>query len=167
MSEHDLTRDELLAQFIAMPERLEAALADLSESDLDLARSPDAWTIREIVHHIVDADDVTKIIVKAALGNPGCLYELEWYDPDNAWAETLDYAGRPIAPALALLRTNHSHIEELLQHLPDAWGRFVMLKRFEDSEEMRFTVGQLIYAQMGHVYHHIEHIRMTRQVHGR
>jgi hypothetical protein len=92
---------------------------------------------------------------------------LEWYDPNNIWAKTLDYANRPIAHALALLREGHRDIEQLLHHLPDAWERFVMLKRDKTSEERKITVGQLIQTQTGPAFHHIEQIRKTREVHGK
>jgi hypothetical protein len=167
MPDQEMTKAELLVRYVTLPDELEAALAGLSEPDFDLTRSTEAWTIRQIVHHIVDAEDVTKIIIKAALGNSGCTFGLEWYDPSNTWAKTLDYANRPIAHALALLREGHRDIEHLLNHLPDAWERYVMLKRDKNSEERKITVGQLIQTQTGHAFHHIEQIRATRQVHNR
>jgi len=128
MSEPDIKPEEVLERYKQLPKKLESAVAGLAEPVLDLARAPDAWSIRQIVHHIVDADDATKAIVKAALGTNGCLYSLEWYDPHNTWAVTLDYRRRPTSPALSLLRANHRELEELLRHLPDAWDRHVMLR---------------------------------------
>jgi hypothetical protein len=166
MAEQEMTPEVILVKYVTMPDELEVALAGLSESNLDLARAPDAWTIRQIVHHIVDADDITNTIIKAALGKPGCAFGLEWYDPDNTWAKTLDYASQPTAPAIALLRASHRHLEQLLRQLPDAWERYVMIKRFATAEETKLTVGQLIHSQTSHAFHHIEQIRATRQVHG-
>ena len=114
--------DEILAQYVAGPEDLERALEGLDASDLDTAREPDKWTIRQIVHHIVDGDDIWKTCLKAALGNPGCVYHLDWYDQES-WVEQLDYAGRELDTALALFRANRRHVAELIEHLPDAWGR--------------------------------------------
>ena len=56
MSEQLGTPEAILTAFAAGPEDLDRALAGLSESDLDLARGPEKWTIRQIVHHIVDGD---------------------------------------------------------------------------------------------------------------
>jgi hypothetical protein len=158
--------DVILTRYAAMPDGLEVVLAGLSESHLDLTRKADAWTIRQIVHHVVDADDATSIIIKAALGNPGCEYGLEWYDPRNTWAETLVYSSRAIEPAIVLLHANHQHIKQLLHHIRDGWERYVMLKRFVSSEATKMTVGQLIHSQTNHASHHIEQIRETRGVHG-
>jgi hypothetical protein len=158
---------EILTRYLALPDQLETVLSDLSDAGLDLARAPAAWTIRQIVHHIVDADDMTKTIIKAALGQSGCTYELDWYDANNVWAETLDYAHREIAPALRLLRANHEHLAALLQHLPDAWERHVMLKRNRSVEARKITVSQLMQSQTSHALHHLEQIRETRKMHKR
>lgn len=160
-----MTTAEILVRYVALPDKLEAALAGLAEADLELARSAEKWTIRQIVHHIVDADEVTKVIIKAALGNSGCTFGLEWYDLKNSWVPILNYASRPVAPALALFRANHRDLEALLNHLPEAWERYVMLKRDANSELRKITVGQLIQTQTAHAFHHIEQIRATRDVH--
>jgi hypothetical protein len=48
----------LLTRYAEGPEQLEAALAGLEETNLDVADTPESWTIRQIVHHIVDGDDL-------------------------------------------------------------------------------------------------------------
>ncbi len=60
---------EILARYADGPTLLDSALAGLSETDLDLALSADSWSIRQIVHHLADGDDIWKICIKAALGN--------------------------------------------------------------------------------------------------
>ncbi len=162
-----MTHEEILGRFVNMPGQLEAALAGLPEAALDWSRTAEAWTIRQIVHHVIDADDMTSAIIKAAVGKSGCVYALEWYDPANMWAQTLAYARRPITPGLALLRANHSHLEELLRHLPEAWDRHVLLQRFAGSEANKITVAQLMHSQTSHAFHHIEQIHITRRRHGR
>jgi hypothetical protein len=77
MPDQAMTTAEILVRYLTLPDELEAALAGLAEADFDLARSTEAWTIRQTVHHIVDADEVTKVIIKAALGNSGCTFGLE------------------------------------------------------------------------------------------
>jgi hypothetical protein len=165
MSEPDIKPEEVLERYKQLPKKLESAVAGLAEPGLDLARAPDAWSIRQIVHHIVDADDATKAIVKAALGTNGCLYSLEWYDPHNTWAVTLDYRRRPTSPALSLLCANHRELEELLRHLPDAWDRHVMLRRHANDEAVRISVARLLWDQTGHAFHHIGQIEQTRRLH--
>ena len=52
--------DSLITQYTDCLAELRAALAELAESDLDLALPEGGWTIRQIVHHIVDGDDLWK-----------------------------------------------------------------------------------------------------------
>ena len=56
---------------------LEAAVAGLSENELDSPRG--GWSIRQIVDHIVDGDDLWKTCIKAALGNSEGQFSLLWY----------------------------------------------------------------------------------------
>ncbi|MBX6341716.1 MAG: VOC family protein, partial [Thermomicrobiaceae bacterium] len=48
--------EEIVALYAEGPAALERALAGLDGADLDLARAPGAWTIRQIVHHVADSD---------------------------------------------------------------------------------------------------------------
>ncbi|UCG51869.1 MAG: DinB family protein [Candidatus Latescibacterota bacterium] len=155
----------VLARYVSIPRELDDALAGLSEAHLDLTRGPETWTIREIVHHIVDADALTKNMVMAALGNSGCTFELDWYDPTNTWARTLDYSHRPVESALQLLRANHAYLGELLEHLPDGHRRCVRSERFQRRGTQSLTVAELIDIQTRHATHHIGQIVSTRKQH--
>ena len=152
-----------LARYARAPERLEAALAALVESDLDTARAPGEWTIRQLVHHIVEGDLLWAGAIRAALGSPGCLYRHDWYTTDNRWAETLDYAGRPIEPALALFRANRAHIVELVEHLPDAWAQPFTIASARYPEGRPATAGDVVAMQARHADEHIAEIAARRQ----
>ncbi len=159
MSQAQRTREKKLAEYAALSDQLEAALAGLSEAELDTAAGEGKWTIRQIVHHISDAQDLIGTVMKVALGNSGSTYDQTWYDMSNTWAETLDYAGRSIAPAGTLLRARLVQIEQLLRHLPDAWERCVNLKTAMTPEGREVTVEYLIDSQTHHALHHIAQIR--------
>lgn len=166
MTESDSGPDEVLAGYLAAPGRLEAALAGLSETDLDLAREEGAWTIRQIVHHIVDSDDLAKTMITVAVGNSGCRYDQKWYDTRNTFAETLAYARRAVEPSVALFRANHRHLEELLSRIPDARERYVVLEWEKEPEGRKVTVDYLLKGQTWHVLHHLEQVQATRDAHG-
>ena len=55
-------QNEILELFKQGPSILENALAGLSDSELDYTPSNGGWTIRQIVHHISDGDDLWKIV---------------------------------------------------------------------------------------------------------
>jgi hypothetical protein len=47
---------EQLELYLSGVRELEAAVAGLSEADLELSLHPDSWTIRHIVHHLADSE---------------------------------------------------------------------------------------------------------------
>lgn len=53
--------------------------AGIKIEELDLPPLVGGWTIRQIVHHIVDGDDLWKACIKAALGNERGEFSLGWY----------------------------------------------------------------------------------------
>jgi hypothetical protein len=159
--------DAILARYADGPAQLEAAVTDLAEAELDLAQSADTWTIRQLVHHVVDGDDIWKVCIKAALGNSQGVFSLQWYwdIPQDTWVERWDYAGRAIEPSLALFRANRCHVVQLVGRIPDGWGRHMLIQWPRRPEAEPITVGDVIEMQAGHTLHHIEDIRAIRQTH--
>ncbi len=148
------------------PARLEDAIAGLSEADLDFALTPGTWTIRQLVHHIVDGDDLWKTCIKAALGNSKGEFSLQWYwdRPQDAWVESWNYAGRAIEPSLALLNANRRHVVQLLERIPDPWDRDILV-RWPSGEEARLTVGDVVEMQADHLAGHLDDILAVRKAH--
>jgi hypothetical protein len=166
MAEQTRDPDVLLARYADGPAQLEAALAGLGETDLDVAQTAGTWTIRQIVHHIADGDDLWKTCIKIALGNSSGLFSLRWYwdIPQGVWVERWDYAGRAIEPSLALFRANRRHMVQLVQQIPDAWDRCARIV-WPDGQEKPISVGYVIEMQGGHAMSHIDDIRTIRQSH--
>ena len=160
-------REAIIAEYAEGPKRLEAAIAGLSEGELELAESDDSWTIRQIVHHVADGDDIWKVFIKRAIGKPGGKFDLQWYweMPQNEWAKSWAYASREVAPSLALFRANRGHIVQLLEHMPEVWEQSLLV-RWSDEEEEEVKVAWVVKMQAQHVTGHVEDIRRTRLVHG-
>ena len=127
LSLQNLEQENLMPTYEKGAEQLDVALEGLSESQLDLARAQGKWTIREIVHHIRDAEDVWQTIIKAALGNTGCTFDISWYIPDNKCAVQLDYANRPIHCAVELFKAARRYIADLVKHLPNTMERSALI----------------------------------------
>jgi hypothetical protein len=157
----------ILALYEDGPEQVQAALAGLSQAELDAAPDAENWSIRQIVHHVVDGDDIWKTFVKIALGNSEATFELQWYwdIPQTAWAESWAYADRGIEPSLALLRANRRHVAQLLRVIPDAWERSLTIK-WPGGDLQQVTVGWVIEMQSRHVMGHVEDIQRIREAHG-
>ncbi len=164
MAGEGIDRDQLLARYDVGPAELEAALEGLSASDLDLSRGEGRWTIRQIVHHVVNGDDIWSMCLKAAFGSPGRVFTMGWYDHEG-WAEALDFGGRPVEAALALLHANRAYVAELVRRFPDAWERTVRVTRASESEGFEIPIQRALLIQTGHIPWHMLQIRETRERH--
>jgi len=161
-------QESVLARYLEGPTILERTLADLQDADLDAPPEGGGWTIRQIVHHIVDGDDIFKICIKAALGNEQPEFSLAWYWelPQDVWAERWAYEHRSLEQSLALLKASRAHVVHLLENVPDAWPRSVEFRK-RDGEIERLPVGAAVEIQADHVAHHVKRILAIRRESGR
>jgi hypothetical protein len=161
------TKQAILKQYTEGPAQLECALAGLAETQLELALDPGSWSIHQIVHHIVDGDDIWKTCIKMALGDQDASFSLEWYTqkPQIEWSESWAYSQRPLGTSLGLYRANRQHILDLLEHIPGACERSIRFQR-PGREEIWITVYDVIELHVHHLTEHIQDIQMIRQAHG-
>jgi hypothetical protein len=73
---------DAVKEFAEGPKRLEATLEDLTTFELDWRGDEAGWTIREIIHHMVDTDVRQTTHTKIALANSGSTMEFGWH-PGN------------------------------------------------------------------------------------
>ena len=157
-------QDSVLARYMEGPALLERALSGLQDADLDTSPSQGGWTIRQIVHHIVDGDDLWKTCVKVALGNEQAEFTLDWYWalPQEVWADRWAYTHRSLDVSLALLKANRGHVQQLLEKVPDGWYRSIRFRK-SNGEIERLTVGAVVEMQADHVVHHVNRILAIRR----
>lgn len=157
-------QEEVVELFRQGPDILENALTGLSDSELDYVPSNGGWTIRKIVHHIVDGDDIWKVCIKMAMGNENAEFSLAWYlaFPQTDWAKRWSYENRPIDISLVLFRANRKHILQLLEYARDGWNKYVRYKNPNGEIEV-VTTGFIIQMQAYHVVHHVKRISEIRK----
>ena len=157
-------KNEILELFKRGPAILENALSGLSDIELDYVSSNGGWSIRQIVHHLVDGDDLWKIYIKMALGNDQAEFNLKWYLalPQTEWANKWNYEKRSIDVSLTLFKAIRGHILQLLEYAPDGW---IKSAQFRDSNgEIEVApVGYVIQIQADHVVHHVKRISEIRK----
>ncbi len=146
------------------PDLLEQAVIGLQDAELDARPAGGGWSVREIVHHIADGDDIWKMGIKMAIGNEQAEFDLGWYCSLDqvTWSDRWGYSRRPIAPSLSLLRASREHIVQLLASVPEAWNRTVVVRTTKGGVE-QVTVGFVIRMQADHVIHHLARIRAILQ----
>jgi len=155
---------EIIELFKKGPLILENALTGLSDSELDYSPKNGGWTIRQIIHHIADGDDLWKTCIKMALGNEQAEFTLKWYlaFPQTEWAKSWKYENRSIGISLALLKVNRDHIMQLLESVKDGWSKSVQFLE-PDGKIETVPIGFVIQIQADHVVHHVKRISAIRQ----
>ena len=146
------------------PAELEKLLKNLTDADLDAVPARGGWTIRQIVHHIADGDDLWKLGIKMAMGDAQPDFSLRWYQelPQPTWAERWAYSRRPVDASLSLLNAVRTHLIQLVESVPDAWVRAIVVRK-QDGELEQVPVGFILQMQGDHLFHHLKRINEILQ----
>ena len=136
----------------------------MPDSALDMSPTQGGWNIRQIIHHLVDGDDIWKTCIKIALGNEQANFTLDWYRmlSQEEWGKRWAYEKRSIDISLTLLNAIRDHILQLLEHVPNGWNRSIEFQNPDGSVE-RITVGSIIEMQTDHLEHHISRIHAIQK----
>lgn len=155
-------RVEALKAWVQIPEDIQNAIQGLTGGDLDLIGGPDGWSIRETVHHVVEANLVAATIVIAALGKSGCTYDWSWLNPDLAWMEQMGYKTVPPEPAIATLQALTSYLSGVIDAVPDAMRREVKLLDAPGAKPRAVSVEEILTEEVKHANEHLQELP-TRQ----
>jgi hypothetical protein len=150
-------RAKCIREIAAAPAALRAAIAGLSESQLDTPYRPGGWTVRQVVHHVPESHMQAYGRFKLALteNEP----TVKPYD-ESKWAELPDVAKTPIAVSLALLEALHSRWVILMENLTAAdFAR----SYFHPEYKRAYTLNQVVAMYAWHGKHHVAHITSLRQ----
>ena len=166
MTHSDEKIRSILSRYAAGPALVRSSIQGLDATQLDLTISPDGWSIRQLIHHIVDGDYLWKEFLLQAAGDPERTFTLEWYWclPQDEWVKRWSYAERDIAPSLALLETNRQHTLQLIEQVPWLWEKSLLIPTRQGGQE-RVSVGEVVEMQSRHVEGHVDDIRQIRYAH--
>src|SRR5689334_8908348 len=97
-------RQVWIREIARLPQELRAAVAGLSEQQLDTPYRPGGWTVRQVAHHLPDSHMNALVRFKLALTEDQPT--IKPYD-EVRWATLADVA-LPVAPSLDLLEALHA-----------------------------------------------------------
>lgn len=149
-------RPLLLAQLAEAPSKLRAAVAGLSEVQLDTPYRPGGWTVRQVVHHLADAQVNWYIRPKLAVTE-----DVPTTKPyaEQLWAELADARYGPIEPSLRIFEGVTARWCRFLDSLgPAEWFR-----KFTNPEWGTLTVEDTLRGMAWHAHHHTAHITELRK----
>jgi hypothetical protein len=152
----DAHRRAWIDDIAATPAALRAAVAGLSDKQLDTPYRDRGWTLRQVAHHIPDSHIHAYSRTKYALTEKHPT--IKPYD-ENAWSALADARG-PLAPSLQMLEGTHTRWVALLRTLrgPDFGRTFV-----HPEHGKTFNLDDLIAMYAWHGKHHVAHITSLRQ----
>ena len=152
----DTQRASRISEIDEAPARLSAAVADLTQPQLDTPYRPGGWTVRQLVHHIADSHMNAFTRFKLALTETEPT--IKTYE-ESLWAELADTRTPPIEPSLAIVENLHKRWVILLRSLqPTDWPR-----KFRHPEWGLETVDFLLAQYAWHGRHHVAHITSLRE----
>jgi hypothetical protein len=148
-------RTALIGRFKAGYAEVTQALRGIAPAELDWRPAPDAWSVREIVHHLADADTFAAARLRRLLTEDAP--PIPAYD-EQILAERLRYASRPVEPALQVIEAVRATSAQLLEPLADTdWRR-----TGTHSEMGPYSVERWLEFNAAHPYDHADQIRRTR-----
>ncbi len=138
----------------ALPYKIEEAIKNFSNAQLDTPYRERGWTIRQVLHHLPDSHLNAYIRIKWSLTES--IPTIKAYD-EKAWAETPDALLDP-APAVVLLKALHVKLVSLLKNLKQE----DLLKEFIHPETKKnVSVARIIATYAWHGEHHLGHINLV------
>ena len=152
-------RQAAIQELAATPARVRAAVAGLSEAQLDTPYREGGWTVRQVVHHLVDSHVNAYIRLRLALteNQP----TIKPYD-ENIWANLEDARSAPVEVSLKLLEPLHERWVRLLRSLSaEQYARTLV-----HPDHGVKNVDWLLFLYSWHGRHHTAHITELRKQKG-
>ncbi len=149
-------RSALIARYRTGAAALVAALEGATPAELDWQPAPDAWTAREVVHHLEDAELTGAVRLRRLLAEE--TPAIPAFD-EALYRHRLRYASRPIAASLRAIATAHACTLELLEGLAEAdW-----LRAGTHSEDGAYSVERWLAFHAANTPDHTAAIHGLRQ----
>jgi uncharacterized damage-inducible protein DinB len=149
-------RSALVAEFALTPAKLRDAVAGLATAQLVTAHRPGGWTIRQVVHHLADAQINWYVRTKLALTEEQPL--VKPYD-EARWAELIEARTGPIEPSLLLLDALYQRWAALFRSLTEEqWTRKMI-----HADRGVFVLESTLPMHVWHGLHHTAHITELRK----
>jgi hypothetical protein len=161
------TVDDALTAWERIPRKIRNSISDLSESELDFKGGSDGWTIRENVHHLVEANLVAANMIVAALATDGGYFDWTWLNPEKSWMRRVGYDSAGVEPAIKMVRALTDHVLALIANRPKALSRTVQLSDTPDGPRYELTVEGILRQEVEHADQHLKVIQAIRERHAR
>ncbi|HEM49504.1 MAG TPA: putative metal-dependent hydrolase [Caldithrix sp.] len=144
-----------ISEIETLPQKLVEIIEPLNEDKLNARYREDGWTVRQIVHHLVDSHINSYVRFKLALTED--IPTIKPYREDR-WADLPDNDVTPVRVSLDLLTNLHTRWTDMLKAL--SWQD--LQKEFYHPENKRnIKLAQNLALYAWHGKHHLAHIKLA------
>jgi hypothetical protein len=148
-------RSSCIAEIRRAPEGLRRAITGLGDGQLDTPYREGGWTVRQVVHHLVDSHLNAYVRFRWTLTEDRP--SIKVYH-EKSWAELPDARAAPPGISVALLEALHARWVMLLESMgPGEFGR--MLTHPEHGD---VSLDRMLQLYAWHGRHHVAHIEGLR-----
>lgn len=124
---------------------------DLTEQDLLKTYAPGKWTVKQLLHHLADAETILYDRVRRVIAERP---QVIWAFDQDAWAQELEYATMP----LSLNKQVYSGVRDSVIYLAEKYYESKGHKTFVHSETGVRTLKEEFDKIANHNAHHLQQI---------
>jgi hypothetical protein len=150
--------NDILTAYEQIPETIASALARIPVDKFDTLRGGSEMSLRETVHHIVEANIVAASMTIAALGSEKATYDWSWLWPGRDWCDRMRYDAVPLDAAITTLNGLIQHIVNMVHVRDDAATRKVSVHDTPGATPYFLTVAQILHQEAKHADEHLGEI---------
>lgn len=151
--------ESFLERVETTPARLREAVDGLDGEQLETPYRPDGWTVRQVVHHLVDSHLNSYIRFKWAMTEE--VPKIKVYN-EAAWAELEDGRSAPTEVSLRFLEALHERWAYFLRRLTAD----DLARTFDHPDWGTVRLDQTLALYAWHGDHHVAHITNLRERQG-
>ncbi|MGB2675867.1 MAG: putative metal-dependent hydrolase [Candidatus Acidiferrum sp.] len=152
-------RQAAIDDIAATPAKVRAAVAGLSDAQLDTPYREGGWTVRQVVHHLVDSH--MNAYVRWRLALTETQPTIKPYE-ESAWANLEDARSAPVEVSLRLLEPLHERWVRLLRSVKTEQYARTLLHPDHGVKNLDW----LLFLYTWHGKHHTAHITQLRKQKG-
>lgn len=145
-------RNNWIESIETLPDRIEHAINNWSDEQLDTPYRPGGWTVKKLIHHI--ADSHMNSLIRFKLGLTETNPTIKPYLQDK-WSELSDSTHLSPDVSLALLKSLHQRLTTLLKHMDDNDFEKTI---YHPEMQKTMTLEKLLAMYAWHSNHHLAHI---------
>ncbi|MCB0840345.1 MAG: putative metal-dependent hydrolase [Bacteroidetes bacterium] len=149
-------RKTMIQTIASFPQNVKNAVEGLNENQLDTPYRPEGWTVRQLVHHVVDSHLNSYIRFKWTLTENEPL--IKTYD-QAAWAELPEAKTAPVEVSLMMLESLHRRWVMMLNYMSDSDFQ----AKLRHPEWGLISLDTMLGLYEWHCRHHLAHITSLKE----